>query len=190
MRNYRFFVLLVLLSVGAHAKGTSNSNKNLSITPIIGVERVQKIVPTPTMKTRLIYGAQVLYKLPITTAEMEFTHAQDTSTDLTSGTGYKDVEDKVKLGLRGNFEIASFLSAYLRGGAQARQNKNTQTTLAKVVTSSTKSKVNPYVGTGLAIHVMQYFSLSADLTAVYVPTTNPALSPYELQPSLGVSMGF
>ena len=185
---YLIALLLALTSLTANAKGSGTDN--LSISPIIGFERIQKFVPTPTMKTRMIYGAQLLYKLPVTTAELEYTHAQDTSNEAITNTSYQDVEDKVKIGLRGNADLGAYFSTYLRGGAQLRQNKHTQTTITGVSTSSNTSKVNPYIGSGLAIHVMQYFSLSADITMVYVPTSDAALSPYEIQPSLGLSVGF
>jgi hypothetical protein len=182
------FSALIIFSRTTFA--ASGSGNNLSISPIIGFERVQKFVPTPTMKTRMIYGLQALYRLPITTAELEYTHGQDTSNSVPTGTSYKDAEDKVKIGLRGNAELGPYFSTYLRGGAQARQNKHTQTTNTGTTTTATSSKVNPYVGTGIAVHFQQYLSLSADVTAVYVPTSDPALSPYEIQPSLGISVGF
>jgi len=168
----------------------ASTNENLVITPIIGVERVQKFQPTIQMKTRAVYGLRAVYKLPIASAEGEVTRGQDTSTDVTNSTTYKDVEDKGRLGLRGTFEMGQFFSTYLRGGAQARQNVQTKTVSGVSTTKTTVSKIQPYIGFGLEIKVLQYFSLSADITATHTPANDPNLKDYELQPSLGFSLRF
>jgi hypothetical protein len=173
------------------AYGAQGSKDNLKITPIVGFERVQKFVPSPHMKTRLIYGAQAVYALPFGAAEAEYTHGQDNSIDLSvsPNVSYKDVEDKIKLGLRGTANYG-FLSTYLRGGAQGRQNKQTKTVSGTSTTSTTLSKVQPYLGTGVEINLLNVFSLNADITAVYAKTSDPNLSPYEISPSLGFSLKF
>lgn len=183
----RIIFLLTLLTTSAFA---ADNKGNLSIMPIIGLERVQKFQPTPHMKTRGIFGARVLYGLPISTLEAEYTHAQDTSTDAATSTSYKDVEDKLRLGLRGNFDLGSFLNAHLRGGAQGRKNEQTKVVNNTTTTKSTSSKVQPYIGTGLELKVMQVLSVSADVLMTYTPSDDPNLKDYELQPSLGLILRF
>lgn len=180
------FFFISTISVGP--SWAASSSENLTITPIVGVERIQKLVPTPTMKTRTIFGARALYKLPVGAAEAEYTHGQDSSYDSASSTTYKDVGDKAKIGLRGSLSMGPFLSSYLRGGAQGKQTKLTKTVSGASSTTSTTTKVNPYVGTGLAIHLMQFFSLTADVTAVYAPTSTGGLSDYEISPTIGFSV--
>lgn len=184
-----FFGLLVALTSNT-LWAKSDGRDNLTLTPIIGFERIQKFQPTAHMKTRGIIGVGAVYKFPVVSAEAEFTHASDTSNDVTTNTSYKDEDDKIKLGLRGNADLGPYLSSYLRGGAQAKQSTQTRSVSGLASTTSKTTKVNPYVGTGLAIHLMQYLSISADVTAVYVPSSDPALSDYELQPSLGLTIRF
>lgn len=189
----KFLIVLILILLSTSLWAASGSvPKGLIITPIAGFEKVQKFVPTPSMKTRMIYGARLVFPLPIGALEAEYTHGQDDSTDLstTPNTFYKDSEDKVKLGLRGSASLGNYFSTYLRGGAQGRQNKQTKTVNNVSTTSTTQSKVQPYIGTGIAIHLLQYFSLNADITATYTPTTTPNLKNYEFSPSLGISAGF
>ena len=162
---------------------------NLSFTPIVGLERVQKFQPTPHMKTRTIFGARAIYKLPIAALEAEFTHAQDNTSDPTNNTSYKDSEDKLRLGLRGT-SGGVFVSTHLRGGAQARKNTQTKTVNNTTTTKDSVTKVQPYVGTGIEIRILQYFSLSADILATYTPTDDANLKDYELQPSLGINFRF
>ena len=161
----------------------------LSFTPIIGLESVQKFQPTPHMKSRAIYGARAIYKLPISALEAEYTHAQDTSTDQATSTSYKDSEDKLRLGLHGSFS-GSFISTYLRGGAQYRKNEQTKTISNATSTTSISSKVQPYVGTGIDFRIAQNFSLTVDILATYTPTADPNLRDYEFQPSVGMSLRF
>lgn len=179
------FVCALLLPLRSFAAQTSG---RLSITPIIGVERVQKFYPTAHMVTRTILGARAIYKFPISALEVEYTHADDDETF--ANTTYEDSEDKLRVGLRGSFNAGSFLNFMLRGGAQGRKNKHTETVNGVSSTSVTSSKVQPYVGTGLEIKVMQYFSLSAEVLATYTPTDNPNLEDFEIQPTLGINFRF
>lgn len=179
--------LVLLATTSAWAR---SERDNLKITPIIGFERVQRFTPTPHMKTRGIFGVGAVYSLPAGAAEAEYTHGQDTSNDVTTNTSYKQSDDKVKLGLRGSADLGPYLSTYLRGGAQAKKTEVTTTTSTGTSTKNSTTKVNPYVGTGIGLHLLQFFTLSADITAVYTPTSTPGLSDYEIQPSLGLSIRF
>lgn len=160
----------------------------LTITPIVGIERVQKIYPTPRMDTRTIFGARAIYKFPISALEVEYTHAEDD--ERVGTTQYEDSEDKLRVGLRGSFNAGNFLNYVIRGGAQGRKNEHTETVNGISSTSDTSSKVQPYLGSGLEIKIFQYFSLSADILATYTPTDDPNLKDYELQPSLGLNLRF
>lgn len=182
-------IFIGIMAFSLSALGDDTKGK-FSLTPIVGLERVQKFQPTPHMKTRAILGARAMYKFPISALEAEFTHAQDSTDDSVTNTSYKDSEDKLRLGLRGGFTITNFMSSYLRGGAQYRKNEQTKTVNSTTTTKDTSSKVQPYVGTGLVISVSQYFSLSADILATYTPTDDANLKDYELQPSLGINLRF
>lgn len=180
-------LVLVLVPMSVFAAPMKD---RLSITPIVGLERVQKFQPTTSMKTRAIYGARLIYKFPISALETEYTHAQDNSNHAIINTTYKDSEDKLRLGLRGGFTLSNFMSSYLRGGAQYRKNTQTKTVGTAISTEETSSKVQPYLGTGLNINLGRFFSISADILATYTPTNDPNLKDYELQPSLGLNLKF
>lgn len=182
--------ILLALAILVPMTTFADVKDRLSITPIIGLERVQKFQPTTSMKTRGIYGVTVIYKFPIAALETEYTHAQDTSSDTVNSTEYKDSEDKLRLGLRGSFTMTNFMSSYLRGGAQYRKNKTTKTVNSTTTTEDTQSKVQPYVGTGVSINLGRFLSVSANILATYTPTNDPNLKDYELQPSLGLNLKF
>lgn len=182
--------LLLIAAVCPMSTFAVDTKDRLSITPIVGLERVQKFQPTTSMKTRAIYGARLIYKFPISALETEYTHAQDTSSDTTTNTSYKDSEDKLRVGLRGGFTLSNFMSSYLRGGAQYRKNTQTKTVGSATSTEDTSSKVQPYVGTGIDINLGRFLSVSADILATYTPTNDPNLKDYEIQPSLGLNLKF
>lgn len=183
----KILVIAALLPLNVFAADVKG---RLSITPIVGLERVQKFQPTTHMDTRTIVGARAVYKFPISALEVEYTHAQDTTDDAATNSTYKDSEDKIRVGLRGGFTLGSFVSTYIRGGAQGRKNEQTHTINNSTTTKTTSSKVQPYVGTGIEIKIFQYVSVTADVLATYTPTNDPNLKDYELQPSLGLNLRF
>ncbi len=188
MSAFKPFIIFVSLIMTSTAFARYSSNNKLTITPIIGVERVQELLPTPMMRTRIIVGAAALYRIPLGTAEAEFTHGQNTTYDSTTSTTYKYVGQKLRLGLRGQFHMGAALSSHLRAGAQLKQNILTKIVSGASSTTSTTTKVDPYLGAGLAIHLFQTFSLTADITAVYTPSSTPELSDFEIQPSVGFNI--
>lgn len=182
----KLFLIVSLFSICSNI--FAKAPEGLSIIPIVGFERVQRTLPTPNMKTRTVFGARVLYRLPISTLEAEYTHGQDDASDSVNSTTYKFVDDKLRVGVRGDFNIASFLSWNLNGGMQVKEAKTTTTVSGQTSTTKTSTSTDPYVGTGLSIHLFKVFSLNADVTAVYTPTDNPALDDYEIRPSLGFTV--
>lgn len=182
-----YFIFLILIVTNAFAKSSQTSFK---VSPIVGFEHVQQALPTPTMKTRAIVGAQAIYSLDFISFEAEYTHGQNTNSDSATDTSYKYVDDKLKMGVRGTFQMADFLSYHLNGGAQLTQSEVTKTVASTSTTSTNTTKVNPYIGTGVSLHFLDAFSLSASVTVVYKPTSTGGLSDFEYQPSLGFGVNF
>lgn len=186
-------LFLALLSTNAFSASRkfNSLGGTITISPVVGFERVQKYYPTPRMETRMTYGASVLYQLSIIGFEAEYTTANDTYTEVVTNTSYKDEDQRAKLGVRGSFRAGQFVNWYLRGGAQARRTKTTKTENATAtVTSDTLTKVQPYAGTGIEFKLLSMASVSADVTAVYTPTKDPNLSDYEIQPTLAFNLSF
>ena len=182
-------LLVIAILIPASSFATDISGR-LTITPMVGLERVQKFQPTTSMKTRAVYGVTAVYKFPVTALEVEYTHAQDSSDDAATSTSYEDSEDKLRLGLRGSFNVGNFLGYYLRGGAQYRKNKYTKTVSGQASTTDSSSKVQPYVGTGVELKVANFLSVTASVLATFTPTDDPNLKDYELQPAVGLNLRF
>ena len=183
----KILFLLILLPLNLSATEISG---RLTITPLIGIENVQEFEPTSHMQTRYMYGVTTIYRFPILALETEFTHAQNINNDSSTNTSYKNSEDKVRLGMRGSTVLGQYIGTYLRGGAQFRKNSLTTTTNNTVQTSTSLTKVQPYLGTGIDIKLLPIISIMADILVTYTPTTDPNLRSYELQPSIGLLLRF
>src|SRR5687767_3267052 len=99
----RFHRLLIAVAVSAPLLAVSYAEAapfGLGIEPIIGYERVQKVLPTQHTKDRLIYGARLTLGIPLLSAEAEFTRGTDTENFPSDDLTIKDTDDKLKLGLR------------------------------------------------------------------------------------------
>lgn len=161
-----YFVAALLL-VAAVPSLAANMVIKTNVEPIIGYERVQKLVPTAHSRDRLVYGARVTVGIPFVSAEAEYTRATDTEAFPATVTTITDTDDKVRLGVRSNFHLLGLVSIFIRGGAQARQSRHETTVGASVTRSTDPIVYNPYLGGGLAAHLGSKFSLTADVTTVF-----------------------
>lgn len=189
----RLLLLLAFTSTSAFAASRSMSayGGTLTISPTVGFERVQKYYPTPHMSTRAVYGVNALYQFSVLGIEADYTHSQDDDYDVATDTKYKDSVDKLRAGLRGSFRAGNYLNWYLRGGAQATKTEITSTVQSTAVTNKkSTTKVNPYVGTGLTLRLLNAFSVSGDVVATYKPTDDPNLSDFEFQPTVSFNINF
>jgi len=165
---------------------SAENNNYLTIMPITGYERVQKLSPTVHTKDRLFYGVRILYGPPLFSLEAEYTQAKDTETFATQGLLIKEDSEQAKLGIRSSIGLTTFGSWYLRAGGTARKSvvttvKNGVSTLAEPAI-----RVNPYAGTGLAFRLQSNFALTAGVTVIF--SDYPKKGADEYQTSLGFSI--
>jgi hypothetical protein len=176
----RLVMVLAVLASGAQARSVSSSSFGLSIEPVVGYERSQRLLPTPHTHDHLVYGGRVTLGLPLLALEGEYLHANDTET--LTGMNTTDVDDSVKLGARAGFRLGGFLSILARGGVQAKQNKHTE----DPGTTTTTLKYYPYAGAGLRLSLSGKVTLSAEMVAVF--TQWPDMNKNEYQPTVGFSV--
>lgn len=137
------------------------------IEPIVGYERVQKIVPVAHTRDRWVYGARVTMGILWIAGEAEYTQGRDTEDFPAQTLRIVDVTDKAKLGLRFRFRLLRMLKLTVRGGAQAARNRHEET-LAGVRTVVYQPIVyKPYLGAGLSFDFTKHFSFNGDLVTVF-----------------------
>lgn len=159
-----------------------------NVEPIIGYERVQKFVPTPRTRERLVYGARVTAGLPLISGELEYLRAGDTEIFPTTSTTISEVEDKARLGIRSQLRLAGFLSFFLRAGAQARQVRRDTTVGASTTSTTDPISYNPYAGAGLRVGLSNKISFVADVTTVFRNFPNFSDNDYMTTASLSISV--
>jgi|GEM_PF-2230819 len=172
---FSFFITLTS-EAQAQAKG------NLSLQPIVGLERVQKLSPVVKTKTRTIVGVRALYGPPLLSAEAEVTRSEDSETLFDQNLTEKEESYAARLGIRTSLNLV-LLNWYLRAGGQAR--KSTYTTTQNGITTSRDPAVNisPYAGTGFSMNLMGNFFANGGVTVIF--TGKPKGSDRDYQTTLG-----
>lgn len=180
---------LVALGIGAtftFLVPFANAAELLSIEPIIGYERSQKLVPTPHTKDRLIYGARATAGLRLLSLELEYTRGTDSEDFPSDGLASKDTDDRLKMGLVSSFGLGRLFRLHARGGVQASKNIHEETQAGVTTVTSNPIEYNPYAGAGLSAGLGRKLSISGSLTAVF--REFPDMSKNEYQATLGFSI--
>jgi hypothetical protein len=186
--DMRKILSICLLSVPLVSSAAHAAPIFLTVEPLVGYERVQKILPTEHTTSRLMYGARLTFGFPLLSLESEYTRGSDSETFSNPEQTLKDTDDKVKLGLRSSIRLSSIFSLQARGGGQAK--RNTHEVTQNGTTTSTTSPIvyRPYAGAGLSATLASRFVLTGGITAVF--NDFPNMSKNEYQTTLGFSIKF
>ena len=160
----------------------------VTIEPLVGFERVQKVAPTPHTQGRLMYGVRVSAGIPRVSLEGELTKASDREDFPLQGQTIQDTDERLKLGLRSRVNEGSLFSVFLRAGGQAT--RNTHEVTQSGATSKTIGKIayDPYAGLGLGVSLASYFELDGGITAVF--NQFPDMSKNDYQATLGFTIRY
>lgn len=144
----------------------------MELEPLVGYERVQKVIPIPHTRNRLMYGGRLTVGIAWLAAELEYLNSTDKEDFPLNGITTKDVDDRAKVGARINLNLARFLAFTLRGGGQASRNRHTETSGGTVTTTQGAILYKPYAGTGLTASFGRTIALRADLVAIFANFPN------------------
>lgn len=180
MKNF-LITLVLLISFQAYA--------DVSITPIVGVERVQRFEPEEYTSNRVYYGVRLQYGQPIFSLEAEVTQSKDNKTFNNLDRKVADETTAAQLGFRSTVGQGP-LNFFFRAGGSARQTEFTTTTISTGAETTEKPDIviNPYAGTGLGINVAGLFRLNAGITAIF--GGSPKGEEIDYQATLGYTINF
>ncbi|WP_372656287.1 hypothetical protein [Halobacteriovorax sp.] len=164
----------------------ANTKGNLTIGPIVGYERVQKISPTQHTKDRLIYGVRAVYGPPLLSAEAEVTQGKDTESFPDQDLTIKETATSAMVGLRSNFLRTKVLTTYIRAGGHARKSEIETTEAGVTTTREPAVTISPYAGAGLSVNLLNKFRLNLGVTGIF--TGKPKGSDREYQTTLGFTV--
>lgn len=154
----------------------------VTLQPIVGYERVQKVSPTPRTKDRAIVGLRLLLGASLLSFEAEATRAEDTESFPQEDLVLEEEAYNAKLGLRSSFNLV-FARWFLRAGGHARK-RSIERTQAGVTTSQDPAVyVSPYAGTGFSMNLAGKFTANAGVTVIF--TGRPKGSDREYQTTFG-----
>lgn len=180
-------ILLVFLAILSSTAGAAEyEGVSYTIEPIVGYAFERKDDP-PRAKRVLTYGARVIAGWRILSAELEYTQG-DSDELFTSGKRIEEKTERLRAGLRSTWALGSIVDWFLRGGGEAQKRERTTTISGVSTRTESPSRVYPYVGTGLAVHLGSALSLNASATATIKDTSD--LKQNEYSTSLGVSLNF
>jgi hypothetical protein len=181
-------LFLALCPLHARALTQTRGEITVSVEPVVGFEHVQKLAPTPHTTNRLMYGARATAGWRIVAAEAELTRGTDAEAFPLQALTTSDTDEKLKVGVRSSYALSSMLSAYLRGGVQAKRNTREETSAG--VTTRTVGRIvyDPYAGTGLSAGLARNVSLNVGLAVVF--NEFPDMAKNDYQTTAGFSVRF
>lgn len=159
---------------------------SFAIEPIVGYERVQKVKPTAHTRNRMNYGARVRVGIPLVSLEAEGIRGQDEESYPDQDLTIKDMDDKIRLGIRSSLRMTSLLSLWVRGGGQAKRNTHEETTGGVTTQEVGQFVYKPYAGLGLSSRLGRNFELSGGITVVF--NDFPRMAQNEYDTTLGFSV--
>lgn len=181
------FLVLLIFPIHASAQNFGKiSAGNLTVEPIVGYERVQKLEPTARTKNRFYYGVRGSYGVPLLSAEAELTRAEDSESFADRDLKLEETSTSLMLGVRSHFNHQGILGAFLRAGGHARQSEIEKTQDGVKTVDKPSVRLSPYAGAGLNIRLASYFRLNAGVTAIF--TGEPKGDDREYRTSLGFSL--
>lgn len=191
MKNCRAFFsvfsLILTLAAPLAASAAIPDGVTYTIEPIVGYE-LQRRTDPDRIERSLVYGARVIAGYRLLSAEAEYTRGNSDETYGSPETKIEETTEKVRAGLRSTYDLGSFLSATLRGGAEMGKRNTKRTTSGVTTETKSPSKVDPYLGAGVGIHFGPQFSLTAEAVATVKDTKD--LKKNEYTTTLGVKVNF
>lgn len=183
----RIPLIALILVLVPQAQAADLKDVTYSIEPIIGYELQRKSNPTRD-KLVLSYGARAVAGYKILSAEGEYTQGKSDEYFSTTSTRIEEKSEKIRLGLRSTYAIASLLDWFFRAGAEAQKRHTTETVGSAVTESDSPYKVYPYVGTGASVTLGSKLSLNVGVLATLKDIND--LKQTEYSTTFGLNINF
>lgn len=175
-----FSVLGTMAPTNAHAFG-------LDVSPIVGYDREQKLVPTAHTSDHVVYGARVTLGVPLMSLEAEYRTGRDNESFPESDLETTDTIQKAKLGLRSRLRLSNMLSFIARGGVQGKTSRHVEESGGATTVDETIPLVyKPYAGAGLRIGLSSKIAFTAEVVAVF--NKFPDMNQNEYETTAGITV--
>lgn len=167
MKNFRLLSIASFLMISVTAEARGGSGLQIGLEPIIGYERVQKLVPTTHTTDRLLYGARITAGFKLLSLEAQYTTAKDTESFSNPDLTVTDTGQKAKVGLRSTLG-SGMMKLVARGGVQGFQTRHQESSGGVSTVDTTVPLVyKPYGGAGLKFRLSSQISFTAEVVAIF-----------------------
>lgn len=182
MKNLIVTLFTVLLSTSSFASA------GLSIEPLYGIERSQRLFPAPPKTiTKTFLGIRALYGTKLLSGEFEVSQANNTDDFPTTNEKVEYTTQRAMIGARSYPFTSQYIGMFFRAGARAQMIKREVTTPTETRSEDSPLTFDPYAGAGLTIAFARNFALSAGATLVYNRDA-PASEQYDTQYNLSFTI--
>jgi hypothetical protein len=177
-----FFIVALMGSVAwsAHAQ----EGVRYTVEPIVSYELQRKSEPSPHTRMVLLYGARATAGYLVFSGELEYTQGESNETFTEPAINILERTHKVRAGVRSEHSFSKGVSSALRGGAEISQRRRTVTQAGSSQTSTVPTRVDPYLGGGIALTLVPKFAITFEGVVTFRDLKD--LSQNEYSTSLGV----
>jgi hypothetical protein len=183
MKKLNYILLSLLFSLTAFA-----ATPGLSIEPLYGIERSQRLFPAPAKTiTKTFLGIRGIYGTKLLSGELEVSQATNNEEFSATDTEVEYTTQRAMLGVRSYPFTSQYLGLYFRAGARAQMIKRKVTTAGVSSDEDSPLTFDPYAGTGLTLAFSSNFALSAGATLVYNRDA-PSSEQYDTQYNLSFTI--
>ena len=159
----------------------------ITVEPLVGFESSERTLPTPHVKTMLIYGGRVTAGNKKLAVEGEYTQGNDSEGFISPLETIKTTNQNARLGLRTlPTLLPGWVDGIIRAGGQA--SRLTVETDLPSTSSKTVSPwlIHPYAGAGLQLYPVKYIALAVEVSYVFKSVTD--FTQNEIQYTLGLKL--
>lgn len=177
------FIFAVLIWCGAR-DAQAQDRVRYTVEPVVSYELQRKSEPSPHTRMVLLYGARVTAGYRVFSGELEYTQGESNETFTEPVMNVLERTHKVRAGVRSEHSFSKGASSALRGGAEISQRKRTLTQSGASQTSTVPTRVDPYLGGGVALTLVPRFAITFEGVVTFRNLKD--LSQNEYSTSLGV----
>lgn len=167
MKKILLTIFVILAAQTLWAQSSRQQKFKVDVEPVFGVETVYRSYPESHTATQMNYGMRVTLGVPLLSLEAEYLQSKDTKDRDTAPERIEFKEEKMKLGLRSQYNISSHLTATIRAGAQVRKREREESNGGVITTLKEPDKTSPYAGAQIGFRMGANLSLHLGSTVVF-----------------------
>lgn len=180
--------LIVILSFLVFIPLASSAENSLSIEPLYGIERSQRLYPKPArFTTRTFLGIRGVYGTSLLAGELELSQSNSNETFPNDNEKVDYSIQRAMIGVRSYPLTSQYFGAFFRAGVRAQKSIRKVESPTGTEEQEDPLTIDPYAGTGVTVAFGRMFALSAGATLIYNRNA-PSSEQYDTQYSFSFTI--